>query len=257
MKKIFLFVLLFITATTYAQKDSIPSGVYSFNKAKPEKTATGERRLIVQGTSLDLASLNVHTSTLAPGLTNHPPVAYDDREELLVIKEGTLTVMLNDSIKNLEPGSVALMEAGVRQSFKNETNSPVTYFILTFKSRPGIDLQRGKTGGGSITRNWNALTVVKTDKGESRPMFIKPSAMFAKFDMHATALNPGFASHPPHTHRNEEIILMLKGKAESFIDGKKYAVEAGDIVFTASNATHNITNTGTEQCGYFAIQWSN
>lgn len=257
MKQTILTLLLFTVTAAYSQQDSIPSGVYSYSKAKPEKTATGERRSIVQGTSLDLASLNVHTSTLAPGATNHPPVAYNDREELLVIKEGTLTVMLDDSIKKLEPGSVVLMEAGVLQSFKNETASGVTYFVLTFKSRPGIDLERGKKGGGSITRHWNELQVHTTDKGESRPMFVKPSAMFAKFDIHATALNPGFASHPPHTHRNEEIILMLKGKAESSIDGKKYPVEAGDIVFTAANAAHNITNTGSEQCGYFAIQWSN
>lgn len=251
-----LFLLLSFNFA-YSQNDSIPCGVYSFNKAKPEKTATGEKRFILQGTSLDLASLNVHASTLLPGTTNHPPVAYNDREELLVVKDGILTVMLNDSVKKLESGSVVLMEAGLMQSFKNETSSAVTYFILTFKSRPGIDAERGKKGGGSVTRNWSALQVIKTDKGESRPMFVKPSAMFAKFDMHATALNPGFASHAPHTHRNEEIILMLKGKAESYIDGKKYQLEAGDIVFTAANAAHNITNTGTEQCGYFAIQWGN
>lgn len=246
-----------VTSTAIAQNDSIPSGSYSFSKAVPAKTAMGERRSIVTGTSIDLAKLSVHTSTLGAGLTNHPPQAYTDREELLVVKEGTLTVMINDSTKKLEPGSVALLEPGDKQSFKNETSSPVTYFILSFVSRKPVDIERGRTNGGSIVKNWNQLQVTKTDKGESRPMFVKPSGMFAKFDIHATTLNPSFASHPPHVHRNEEIILMIKGNAESFIDGKKFQVKDGDLVFVAANASHNITNIGTVPCSYFAIQWSN
>ena len=248
----FLFV-----STLEAQSDSIPSGKYGYSNASVTKTATGDRRNIVGGTSLDLAKLTVHTSTLAPGTTNHPPRAYTDREELLVIKEGTLTVIINDSTKKLEPGSVALLEPGDKQSFKNETSAPATYFILSFVSRKPVNMERGRSNGGSITKKWSELQASKTDKGETRPMFVKPSGMFAKFDIHATTLNPGFASHQPHTHRNEEIILMIKGGAESYIDGKKFQVSDGDLVFVAANAAHNISNTGSVPCSYFAIQWSN
>lgn len=248
---------ILFAAELKAQSDSIPSGVYSFSRATPTRNATGERRNIASGTSLDLAKLTVHTSTLGPNLTNHPPQAYSDREELLVIKEGTLTVTINDSTKQLEPGSVALLEPGDSQSFKNETARPVTYFILSFVSRKPVNIERGRSNGGSIIKKWSELQAAKTDKGETRPMFVKPSGMFAKFDIHATTLNPGIASHLPHVHRNEEIILMIKGNAESYIDGKKFPVTDGDVVFVASNAAHNISNTGAVPCSYFAIQWSN
>lgn len=256
MRYLPIIILVLCSSPVFSQQDSIASGVYSFNKAATTKTKDGERRSILRGSSLDLANLSIHTSTLAPGATNHPLVAYDDREELIVIKEGSVTVMLNDSSKVLDAGSVILIEPGDKQSFKNEGSTVATYFVLTFRSRLPVDMARGRKAGGSISKRWSDLQVIKTDKGESRPMFIKPSGMFAKFDIHATALNPGFASHPPHTHRNEEIILMIKGNAESLINGKPFPVEAGDIVFVNANAPHNITNTGKVQCGYFAIQWT-
>lgn len=256
MKFLPFFLLILWASKAFSQQDSIVSGVYSFNKAPVTKTKDGERRDILRGSSLDLASLGIHTSTLAPGSTNHPPVAYTDREELLVVKEGVLTAILNDSTKTLDAGGVALIEPGDKQSFKNEGSSAVTYYVLTFRSRLAPDMSRGRNAGGSIAKKWSELQVTKTDKGESRPMFIKPSGMFQKFDIHATALNPGFASHPPHVHRNEEIILMIKGNGESLINGKPFKVEAGDVVFVNANVPHNFTNTGNVQCGYFAIQWT-
>jgi (S)-ureidoglycine aminohydrolase len=79
--------------------------------------------------------------------------------------------------------------------------------------------------------------------------------MFRRFDVHATTLMPGIASHPPHTHRTEEIILMTQGSGEILIDQKAHKAAAGDVVFLEANVPHAFTNTGKGPCGYFAIQW--
>ena len=75
--------------------------------------------------------------------------------------------------------------------------------------------------------------------------------------MHTTALNAGLDSHAPHTHREEEIILILRGKVKMHIGDKFYDAVPGDVIFLASGVSHNLTNTGNEPCEYFAFQWRN
>ncbi|GGF06356.1 hypothetical protein GCM10011383_16780 [Hymenobacter cavernae] len=234
---------------------SLPSAVYSSNAQPVKKDGGRASQQIAKGSTLDLAELAIHTSTLGPGQMNHPLQAYNDAEELVVVKEGSLTATVKDSTRTLGPGGLALIVAGDKQSFKNTTKAPVTYYVLKFRAKDPVDIQRGQAGGGSFVKDWSKFKMVKTEKGETRPVFDQPSSMFKRFDVHATVLNPGIASHPPHTHRTEEIILMTKGSGEILIDKTSHKAAAGDVVLLRSNVPHAFTNTGSTACGYFAIQW--
>lgn len=79
--------------------------------------------------------------------------------------------------------------------------------------------------------------------------------MFPRFDVHATVLNPGLASHPPHTHRTEEVVLMTQGRGQIQINDKSYPAAAGDVILLRANVPHAFTNSSAASCGYFAIQW--
>lgn len=243
MKPMLLAMALLATLSASAQTDSLSSGVYPI-----KKTA---------GSTTDIASFKTHASTLAPGQTNHPPRALDKTEELVFVQDGLLTVNINDSSKTLGPGSIAFIMAGDKQHFQNTGTQPATYYVISFASKSPVNIPRGKQGGGSWMIDWNSLKVKKTDKGESRPIFDRPSSMFARFEIHATALNAGMESHPPHTHKAEEIMLLMKGNASGFINGKDYPVAAGDIMLLRSDILHNIKNTGTEPCWYYAMKWYN
>ena len=118
-------------------------------------------------------------------------------------------------------------------------------------------MTRAKQNGGSFMINWDTVTVKKTDKGQRREFFNKPTSQLVKFEMHTTALNAGLDSHAPHTHKEEEIILIIKGNVTMHIDGKLYPAGPGDVVFLSSGVPHALKNTGTEQCEYFAFQWRN
>jgi len=85
----------------FAQTDSLPSGIFSFSHAAITNNKNGERRDILKGSTLDLTSFQIHTSTLAPKATNHPPAAYSDKEEIIIVKEGSLTVNINSTTKLL------------------------------------------------------------------------------------------------------------------------------------------------------------
>ncbi|GEO07544.1 cupin domain-containing protein [Segetibacter aerophilus] len=255
MKMTLLGLSFLLSTSIFAQKDSLPSGVYSWSKANVQKTSGFERRQVLNGSTLDLVNLEIHTTTLLPGQLNHPPKASPDAEELIIIKEGSVKVTIEDSTKILGPGGLILLVAGDKQSMLNTSDKPVTYYVLVYRSRDGLNVARGKSGGGSFMKDWKDFVTIETDKGQSRPIFDRPSSMFKRFDVHATTLNPGFASHPPHTHRTEEIILMIRGNGEMQIAETRYPTAPGDVVLVNSKVPHNIKNVGNVQCSYYAIQW--
>lgn len=248
--------LTFLLAiNSFAQKDTLPSAVYSFDKAQVQRIGNMERRNILNGSTLDLANLEIHTTTLQPGEMNHPLRANPNAEELLIIKEGSLQSTVEDSTKVLGSGGMVLLLAGDKQSMKNISDKPATYFVLVYKSKDGLDLARAKSGGKSFMKDWKEFVTIETEKGQSRPIFDRPSSMFKRFDVHATALNPGISSHAAHVHRTEEIILMIKGVGEMQLGESFHKTVPGDVILVNSKLPHAIKNIGNVQNGYFAIQW--
>ena len=257
MKIALLALLIPIATSSKSQTDTLSSGVYNLDSIKTQYTSSGQGKSKLQGSTTDLAGFSFHTSTLAPGKTNHPPRALNNREELIIVKDGQLKITINDSSKILGPGSIALIVAGDEQSFQNASEKPVTYYVLGFTSKSSVNISRGKASGGSLMKDWKELPVKKTNKGESRHVFDKPSSMFEKFEVHPTTLNAGEESHPPHTHRAEEIMLLMKGNVTMNISQENFKATPGNVILITPNVLHNLKNTGNEQCWYYAIKWYN
>lgn len=256
--KIFSIILLLLMPNLLrSQTDSVVAGVYSFNKATPLKSAGAERKNLLSGSSTDLSNIEIHTLTLSPGTSAPGSEVNSDHEKLILVKEGDLTITVKDSSATLGPGSFVVIIAGDKHGFKNATSKPVTYYSLTYTARVTVNIKRGNDAGGSFMQDWKYLVVKQTERGESRPIFDRPSSMFSRFDMHATALKPGMASHPPHQHRAEEIILMIKGEIQVQIAQNFLRAVEGDVIFYPAYSIHAVKNTGSSQCGYFAIQWRN
>ena len=116
-------------------------------------------------------------------------------------------------------------------------------------------MARGKTAGGSFVKDWSKITFKPHERGGVRSYFDRPTALTKRFEMHVTSLKEGFPSHPPHTHRAEEFILVLEGSVEMMIGEQSNKGKAGDILFAPSNVPHGLKNDGTGMCSYFAFQW--
>jgi quercetin dioxygenase-like cupin family protein len=57
---------------------------------------------------------------------------------------------------------------------------------------------------------------------------------------------PGATVRPLHAHRDtEEVIYILEGSGEVWVDGEVAAFEQGDAVFFPANSKHMTRNTGT------------
>lgn len=252
-------ILLLITSLTtnlvLAQSvDSVRSAVYGWAAAPVAKKATSEQRALLEGKTVDFRHLEIHATTLPAHQAPHPAHKHDD-EELIIIKAGELTVTIEGKTKTLGAGSVALMMPGDEHGFENKGDSPATYYVMRYEAKAPADRERGRTGGGSFWVDWKEVAFQPHDKGGIRRLFDRPTAMTRRFEMHATTLNQGLWSHPPHTHKAAEIILMIDSSAQESIDGKLQPVTAGDLMFLESNVPHALQNTSQGPCTYLAFQF--
>ena len=238
-----------------AQAAKIASKVYVWEGLPVKEKETNESRAIYEGSTTHLEYFEVHATTLKPNTEPHAAHVHDDLEELIIIKEGLIAITIESNRKVLGPGSIALILPGDQHGIQNAGNSVATYYILKYRSKSPIDLDRGQKAGGSFTVDWNEVAYGEHDKGGRRDFFDRPTAMCEDFEMHVTNLNENTKSHAPHTHLVEEIILTVKGNVSMHIDGEEHRATKGDLAFVDSNIPHAATNIGTGQCIYFAFQW--
>lgn len=60
--------------------------------------------------------------------------------------------------------------------------------------------------------------------------------------------HPHAVVRPMHTHKDiEEILMVLQGEGEAWIDGKLSAFRKGDAVLLPINSRHQVRNTGDEE----------
>jgi mannose-6-phosphate isomerase-like protein (cupin superfamily) len=109
---------------------------------------------------------------------------------------------------------------------------------------------------GSTVFHWNQTKPVKNANGEVRSLCKQPTATIDQLEMHITTLNPGSSPHPPHTHVNEELIILREGLVETLSNGQWVRVEPGSVIFNASNSLHGLRNIGTAPATYHVINWS-
>jgi (S)-ureidoglycine aminohydrolase len=242
--------LLSMATTLQAQQpaDTLTGGVAVWKPLRTDREMQSSQ--LLKGPTHDLALLDIRAITLAPGVIT--PAYGSESDELIIVKEGRLDVSAENAEKVLGPGGIAIFGAGARYSLEDGDSIPAVYYVLRFRSRGPKEPGRA---GTPLLLDWKEMIMKKTDKGESRQICSQPVTWLGKVDMHATTLNAGEVSHPPHVHRSEEIILMRSGNAREYIGGKYYPAAAGDLLFLPSGVPHALENTGAGRCEYFALQW--
>jgi len=246
----FLSVLFSDTHAQTALGDTLTGQVAVWGQMPAITNHGVTKRQLLHGATRDLSQLDIRSMTLDTGVII---AAYDaEADELIIVKEGKLDVSVGETGKLLGPGGVALFAAGERYSLENGDRVPVIYYSLRFRSRGTRDQHRA---GPPFLMDWTEMVMKPTGKGESRQICSMPVAWLGRIDMHATTLNPGEISHPPHVHRSEEIILMRSGNVQVYIGGKYNPATGGDVIFLPSGVPHALENKGSGRCEYFALQW--
>lgn len=247
-------MLAFCTAPVSAQVDSLLSNVYHWNSLEVEKKETSERRQILEGSTTDLEYLEIHATTLLPRKAPHSSHSHED-EEMIIVKEGRLSVTIGSETRVLGPGSIAVAMSGDEHGWQNAVDTPATYYVFRYRSKTPKNVERSKEAGGSFMVDWEDLEFKPSDIGGRRQNFDRATSMFERFEMHTSTLNEALTNHKKHTHRAEEFVLILKGEVEMPVGESNFKAARGDLIFLASGIPHALNNIGKGQAEYFAFQW--
>ncbi len=103
--------------------------------------------------------------------------------------------------------------------------------------------------------NWEQMKAEETPTGAKRNIFIDRTATLDQLSCHATTVNPGQASHAPHKHVEEELIIIKEGTFEVMQNGKISEAGPGSVIFEASNEMHGMRNVGEVPGTYFVVKF--
>jgi len=78
-----------------------------------------------------LNELELHVTTLPAGATSHAPHQHPN-EELVIVKEGTVEVLVDGQLKRVGPGSVVFNASNQMHSLRNVGDGPATYHVINW-----------------------------------------------------------------------------------------------------------------------------
>ena len=114
---------------TRHRKTIMRSHVYDSVHIKAEPTKTGERREVFDAPTATLERFASHITTLNPGEAPHPAHRHPE-EELMIVKEGTLEVMLNGQPTRAEAGGMIFCASNELHGIRNVGTTRATYYVV-------------------------------------------------------------------------------------------------------------------------------
>jgi quercetin dioxygenase-like cupin family protein len=105
----------------------------------------------------------------------------------------------------------------------------------------------------SRTFRFEDLPVRANGKNRSRAVLNGLTHSGFPVEMHQTELGPGMEPHPPHSHVNEELLMLRAGTLEVTISGQTTTLGPGGSAYVASGELHGWRNPGETPAHYFVI----
>jgi uncharacterized cupin superfamily protein len=112
-----------------AQTTALPSKTYAFDDLPVKKNGANSSRAVLKGAMHDGCPLEMHISELAPGLAPHPP-HHHGHDEMVIIRQGTLDVMISGKHTTLGAGSIVYFASGEEHGFKNAGSDNAMYYVI-------------------------------------------------------------------------------------------------------------------------------
>jgi len=256
MKKVkLLYIVMLLGITSMAYSQALTSTVYDWDKLSVKKSSTGEVKTFFKSPTKDLEMFEAKAVTLNAGKDIKTYEVAKSTDELLIVKEGIAGIKVNDEMKTLGEGSVVLALAGDKVTIANKEKNNLVYISFIFK--PFIQRVPKETDERifPLFVDWKTVEFKPNANGGRRDIMRRATSSLRELEIHVTTLKEGISSHAPHTHRDEEFVLMRYGTGDMDLDGKHYIGGPGSIFFLASGGYHGINNAGNSACEYFAIRW--
>jgi MoaA/NifB/PqqE/SkfB family radical SAM enzyme/quercetin dioxygenase-like cupin family protein len=100
------------------------------------------------------------------------------------------------------------------------------------------------------------------NKWKPHPLFRGPTKGIRDFSCHVSVLVNGYSPHPPHTHKEEEILIMLSGEADLLLplypgeNGHgRLPLKPGEVVYYPPEYPHTLQAIGKASANYLMFRW--
>jgi quercetin dioxygenase-like cupin family protein len=117
-----------LMAVAKAQKPALPvlpSKAYKFD----DLVLKGTSRAVFDGVTHTGYHVDLHETELAPGAAPHAPHRHE-HEEMIMLREGTLEVMIEGNVSTVGPGSVVYAASNELHGWKNVGTTKAQYFVI-------------------------------------------------------------------------------------------------------------------------------
>ncbi len=111
----------------------IGPSVWRWEEMKPHDTDVGTYAQLAKGPTATLDELEMHVTTLKPGMSSHPPHQHPN-EELVIIREGQVETLSGGKWEKLGPGGVIFNASNSPHALKNVGTTNAVYHVINFKT---------------------------------------------------------------------------------------------------------------------------
>jgi quercetin dioxygenase-like cupin family protein len=237
-------------ATTFVDWDSLT----------PRYTPVGVSRAVFDNPTVTLPKLEVHITTLRPGMLSHA-VHHHAWEEMLLIKEGQLEVSINGQKHAAGPGCLVFFASHDPHNAKNVGTTDATYYVINFctdlvHTVPNEPAAQQAVPGklGSCVMDCNSLAPTATPTGSRVQVVDSPTLTFARLACHITTLNAGQTTKTDMVDEGEEIFVVKTGELEARVNGVSCRLKEGSLYYCAPNDKRTFRNIGAGAVSYQVIK---
>lgn len=129
-------------AALRSQQPVLGSRLWEWSALAERPTAVGSVRGVVQAPTATLDELEMHVTTLKPGVASHAAHQHPD-EELIIVKEGMVEVLVSGETRRAEAGSIVFQASNQMHSIRNVGEGMATYHVIRWIS-PGMRARGGR-----------------------------------------------------------------------------------------------------------------
>jgi len=124
---------LSVVAVAQRPADVVGPSVWDWNGLTARPTDVGAYRHVVRGPTATLDELEMHVTTLNPGLSSHPPHRHPN-EELVIVREGQVEVLNGGRWLRAGPGSIIFNASNDDHALRNVGTTPATYHVINWRT---------------------------------------------------------------------------------------------------------------------------
>jgi quercetin dioxygenase-like cupin family protein len=120
-----------ITALAASKPNVMGSVAIDWKDVPVQQEEVRAVRQFLRAPTATLDELELHVTTLPAGATSHAPHKHPN-EELVIVKEGTVEVLVDGKLKRVGPGAVVFNASNQMHSLRNVGEGPTTYHVINW-----------------------------------------------------------------------------------------------------------------------------